>query len=141
SCIVALLLGVSTTFWSQSVIAEVYTPNAFFYFGLLYLGLLLTENWTKKGLFLWGLLYGLGIANSWPLLVLASGAFLFIVWPRRRELFKDGWILLGGFILGVLPYTFLYFRASFEPQVFFLGPLREWKEVWDSFTRKEYAAD
>ena len=59
----ALLYGLSATFWSQSIIAETYTLNTFFFFALVHLalGFLATKN--LRLLYVLAGVFGLSLAN------------------------------------------------------------------------------
>src|SRR5919109_2322646 len=61
----AFALGLSPVFWSQSIIAEVYTLNTFFCLSLLLLALRADPplGWIA-------FLFGLSLANHWPLMML-----------------------------------------------------------------------
>jgi hypothetical protein len=72
----ALALGLSPAFWSQAIIAEVYTLNALFAFGLLWLALRGGPLWVMAFLF------GLSLANHWPLMLLFAPAYAALLWPR-----------------------------------------------------------
>src|SRR5688572_17523629 len=75
-------LGFSPAFWSQSLIAEVYTLNAFFFLLLALLGLRRDAR-----LLPWmALCFGLSLSNHWPLMLLAAPAFAVLLWPMRVEL-------------------------------------------------------
>ena len=76
----ALALGLSPAFWSQSIIAEVYTPNTLFAFTLLWLALREGPLWAMA------LLFGLSLSNHWPLMLLVAPAYAVLLWPRRREI-------------------------------------------------------
>ncbi len=102
----AVSLAISFTFWSQAVIAEVYTPNAAFLAGLIWL--LVRWQRTEKAPYLWafGLLYPLsgGVHAS---TALAAPAFLLLIlssprwlWRGRRQaLIAMGFLLCGALIL------------------------------------------
>ena len=92
-----LLLAFSSVLWSQSVIVEVYSLNAFF----LSLILLLTYRWMCRPnesatLYLVAFLFGLGLTNHQTLLF-ALPALIFAIAFRDLKLFRD--CLVGGFIL------------------------------------------
>ena len=80
----ALILAVSFTFWSQALIAEVYTPGAAFLAAVL-VGLLAWER-TGKGapLFLAGLFGGLGLGAHASVGIFAPAAIIFLALHRSR---------------------------------------------------------
>ena len=83
----SLALGFSLTFWSQSIIAEVYSLNVLLFLLLLWLALVYGDSHARhrqgivNGM---GLLYGLGLCNHWPLMVLSSPVLLVLLWPHRQ---------------------------------------------------------
>ncbi|MBU0676481.1 MAG: DUF2723 domain-containing protein, partial [Verrucomicrobia bacterium] len=84
-----LLLAFSPVLWSQSVIVEVYSLNAFF----LVIILLLTYVWMcrpkdDKVLYITAFVFGLGLTNHQTLLFVAI-ALLAAIWFRDRRLFRD----------------------------------------------------
>ncbi|MBN1268806.1 MAG: DUF2723 domain-containing protein [Kiritimatiellae bacterium] len=98
-----LLLAFSPVLWSQSVIVEVYSLNAFF----LVIILLLTYRWMCRPkddqvLYVTAFVFGLGLTNHQTLLFVAV-ALLAAIWFRDRALFRDClavlFIAVGGFLL------------------------------------------
>ncbi len=112
----ALAFGVSQTFWSQAVIAEVYTLNAFFESLTIYVLLAWREQRTDRYLLLGAFLMGLSLTHHLTsgLLIPAGGIFVFLV--ERRKLFDARLALKGTgvFLLGLLPYAYLPIRASMD---------------------------
>lgn len=89
-----LLLAFSPVLWSQSVIVEVYSLNAFF----LVLILLLTYRWMCRPkddaiLYLTAFIFGLGLTNHQTLLFVILG-LLAAIWFRDRALFRDSLVFL-----------------------------------------------
>ncbi len=117
----ALAFGVGETFWSQAVIAEVYTLNAAF-ISLIFLLLLLWRD-TRKDRYLLAVAFFIGLSLTHHatsgILLPASALFVFAV--DRRKLFEWRLVLKGAglFVLGLVPYLYLPVRASMEP------PMRE----------------
>ena len=78
----AWLFAVSEQFWSQAIITEVYTLNALLFFSTYALALLGVRD-PRRG---WPLLaaavtWGAGLANHWPLMVLATPGLLLALLP------------------------------------------------------------
>ena len=93
----AFALGLSPVFWSQSIIAEVYTLNTFFF---LVLGL--ARAAARPGALPWiALVFGLSLSNHWPLMLLVAPAFAVLLWPLRAELLRRAWLLAGLVLLGL----------------------------------------
>ncbi|WP_166395273.1 glycosyltransferase family 117 protein [Rubrobacter marinus] len=112
----ALALGVSPLFWSQAVIAEVYTLNALFVAVVVAVLLLWRDRREDRYLMLAALLVGLSLTHHLTsgLLIPAGLAFVFVV--DRKKLRRGGLLLrsLGLFLVGLLPYLYLPIRAAME---------------------------
>jgi hypothetical protein len=80
----ALALAISGTFWSQSIIAEVYTLGSVFSAAILLLALMWYAGGSPWLLFTAGLLGGMGIGVHGTVVLLAP-AVLFLVLLRWRE--------------------------------------------------------
>jgi len=132
----ALGLGVAPVFWSQAIIAEVYTLNALFFLVLVFLGL----NAHERGALPWmAFVFGLSLSNHWPLMLLAAPGFAILLWPRLGEIGRRLPLLLPLFLLGLAPYAWMVWRSWQEPPISYLGPLENWREVWYMLSRASYA--
>ena len=142
SFIAALSYGVSEHFWSQSIIAEVYGLNALLCFAVLYFCLRFKnkENGSFFDLAFAALFFGLGLANHWPLVVLAFPGFVMLLLPYWKELLKriPGLLLLSLFSAG-MPYAWMVWRSQQPELTAFYGPISSFKEFWFYFSRKGYA--
>ena len=131
----SLALGLSPAFWSQSVIAEVYTINTFFFLLLIRLGLRRDARLVP-----WmALCFGLSLSNHWPLMLLAGPAFAILLWPLRTEVIRRAGALSWLVILGLLPYAWLIYRSWKALPVSFYGPLETLPEIWFFLSRAGYA--
>jgi hypothetical protein len=131
----ALGLGLTPVFWSQSVIAEVYTLNAFFFVLLLWLGLR-----AGAGTLYWmALVFGLSLSNHWPLMGLVTPAFLILLWPLRAEFVKRLGVLSWLAIVGLAPYAWMIYRSWRALPISFYGPLETLPEIWFFLSRAGYA--
>ncbi len=115
--IAALSLAVSRTFWSQSLIAEVYTLHVLFLCATL-MALLQWEDTRKdRYLLLTAFLAGLAMTNHLTSGLLLPATALFVLLSDRGRL-RD-WRLLARcallFLLGLLPYLYIPIRASMNP--------------------------
>jgi hypothetical protein len=135
--VAALALGLSPVFWSQAVIAEVYTLNTFFLLILVYLGLRVVE---QPRLLPWmALVFGLSLSNHYPLMLLAAPAFAVLLWPLRRELLKRLPLLVWLVVIGLLPYAWLVWRSWARLPISFYGELDTLREIWYFISRAGYA--
>lgn len=111
-----LALAFSATFWSQAVIAEVYTAGSVFTAGVLLLALLWQSQ--KRGIYLLaaGILGGLaiGVHNTNSLFAPAVGLLLLLNW---RDLARAWRPALGGAALGLALFAgaFLVVDAHHTP--------------------------
>lgn len=135
-------LGASAVFWSQSIIAEVYSLNCFLFLVLVYLGLRACppSGQAQSALLApMALVFGLSLSNHWPLMVLAAPAFLVLLWPLRWELLRRAALLLWLVLLGLLPYAWLVYRSWQALPISFYGPLETLSEIWFFLSRAGYA--
>lgn len=112
----ALAFGLTPIFWSQAVIAEVYTMNAAFIASVLYVLLLWRESRRSRHLLLAAFLMGLSLTHHLSSALLIPAALLF-VYLTDRSLLKNGGLWLKGvglFALGLLPYVYLPIRATMD---------------------------
>lgn len=131
----AFALGLAPVFWSQAIIAEVYTLNVLLFLALVFLGLRAGSGVPPAMAFV----FGLSLANHWPLMLLAAPGFAVLLWPRRGELLRRTPLLALLLVLGLLPYAWLVLRSWMQPPISFYGPLQSWQEFWYFVSRAGYA--
>jgi len=133
----SLIFAVSRTFWSQSVIAEVYTLNSFFFALCLYILVLWTErinngDQPNKMLYLLSFIYGLSLANHHTMLLLSPALIFWVLWNKPKILrdFNVILICLGLFFLGLSVYLFMPIRSYADPYI-------DWSDTqnFDSFIK------
>ena len=142
----ALGLGLSPVFWSQAVIAEVYTLNTFFFLVLVYLGLQACPPGSSAGatdsqrrLLPWmALVFGLSLSNHYPLMFLVAPGFLILLWPLGADLLKRMPLFLLLIVLGLLPYAWLVYRSWQGLPISFYGSLETLPEIWFFLSRSGY---
>ncbi len=145
--VAAFGLGVSPVFWSQSIIAEVYTLNTFFFLVLVYLGLQACPPSEQapagpgaRRILPWmAFVFGLSLSNHWPLMLLVAPAFVVLLWPLRDELLKRLGFLSWLLILGLLPYGWMVYRSWVALPISFDGPLETLPEIWFFLSRSGYS--
>lgn len=98
----ALMLGY--TFWSQSIIAEVYTPATAFMTAALLLLLRWDSRRRRRFALLGGLLLGLGIGVHLSLLLIIPAALVFVLLGYRRH----SLYLLAGAGVGAAAFFLLF---------------------------------
>ena len=120
-------LAVSEHFWSQAIIADVYTTNT----AVVFLTLaLVQEAAANRSTRLWigaAAVYSLGLANHYPLLILSSPLFLAYAIGARKDFYRNVPYLLP---IALLPAAVLYgwmvWRSVQPLPVNFLGPIQSW---------------
>ena len=143
----SVALGVSPVFWSQAIIAEVYTLNTFFFLALLFMGLLACSpslrepaHEARSGLLPWmALVFGLSLSNHYPLMLLVAPAFVVLLWPLRRQMLNRFGALSWLVIVGLLPYAWMVRRSWAAIPISFNGPLESIQEILFFLSRAGYA--
>ena len=112
----ALAFGFSEAFWSQAVIAEVYTLNALFVALVLCLLLLWRERRDDRILLAAGFLAGLSLTHHLSSALLVPAGLVFVVLVDRGAFSKGRFLLkgAGAFALGLPPLLYLPVRALME---------------------------
>ena len=112
--IAAMTLGAGARFWSQAIIPEVYALNALLVMATLTAVLRWTRAPWRRRLYWLFFLFGLGLANHWPLYVIHAPVFALLGWRRFGRL-KSPHLWAGGLImlaLGLSPYGYILLRAD-----------------------------
>jgi len=114
AALASLLFAFSITFWSQAVIAEVYTPNI----ALVALTLLAILHWERtrrdRDFFLFALTFGLSLGMHMSDLGFAPAFALFILLTDIKILKRFTWWLAGllGFGIGTAQFLWLPLKAN-----------------------------
>ncbi len=137
----AWLFGASEHFWSQAIIAEVYTLNALLFFAAY--ALLLHGARDPNRAWPWlcaAAAYGLSLANHWPLMGLATPGLMLAALPAWRIAMRR---LPGMFGVALpcaaLPYAWMVWRSQQNPLISFYGPIENWDRFWFYLSRQGYA--
>lgn len=111
------LFAISQTFWSQAVVAEVYTLHAFFIVLVLSVLLLWRDTKRDRYLLLWAFLVGLAMTNHMTsgLLLLTGLLFVRLAEPGKLSNLKLWAKGVGMFLLGLTPYLYLPIRSLVDP--------------------------
>ena len=110
-----VLLAFSFPFWSNSLIAEVYTLHAFFTVLIIYLLLLWNAENDSRFLFLAALCFGLSAGNHGTVaFYLPAILILFFVWEKNKRI-KNLSLTALFFLLGFSVYLYLPIRSMAEP--------------------------
>ena len=113
----ALAFAVGDTFWSQAIIAEVYTLNVLFISSVLLLLVLWRDSRRERYLLGACLLMGLSLTHHLTSGLLLPGAAIFVFAVDKRTFIRWRTVLKGAglFLIGLLPYLYLPIRASMNP--------------------------
>ena len=115
----ALALGASRVFWSQAVIAEVYTLAALFAIGLLALGVRFEKSRDPRWILALALAAGLSLANHPTTALELPVLALWLLARGGRRVLAPRRIAAGAalFALGLSVYLYLPLRARSDPPV------------------------
>lgn len=137
----SLVFGFSQMYWSQAIVAEVYTLNVLLTLLLLSSALNYVEKNDKESIrtIKWmGLFYGLGLSNHWPLIILSTPMLLSILWPERKRLTGQIIYAIPFLLSGLLPYLWMVYRSQMDPEISFYGPVQSWADFWFIISRAGY---
>ena len=147
SALVSLVFALSATFWSQAIITEVYSLNAFLNLGLLLFALRIHmkfgapgngEDSIKSDFLLFSMLLGLALCNHWPLTVLAAPAYLLLVARAFFNLRNKLVAVLPALIVVVIFYLWLYANNQSSPFINFNGKFADFREFVAYVLRSHY---
>ncbi|MEW6536559.1 MAG: DUF2723 domain-containing protein [Candidatus Auribacterota bacterium] len=136
---ISLIFGVTLTFWSQSVIAEVYTLNILFLGGVLYF--FLRWNATRKEVFFYAgcVVYGLSFSHH-PLMITVLPALVYLVLVSDRSiLLKPGTVFVTALsiLCGLLPYAYLPWRY-YASAPYLETAVTDFYSFWNCITGKGF---
>ena len=135
----ALAFGASPLFWSQAVIAEVYTLQVLF-LALAFSVLLAWRETRRDGyLLLAAVVLGFSMTHHLTsgLLLPAAAAFVLLVEPRKVLDWRIVLEGIGVFLISLLPYAYLPIRARMDPVMNVEDP-SNWERFKDLVTGGEF---
>ena len=112
--IASLVFGLTVTFWSQAVIAEVYTLNALFVALVVFFFIRWHFHGRKRDFFAACAIYAISFGNHLTMIT-ALPAIIFMVWTTNRRVFIEPRTILGVLALialGAAQYLYLFWRYS-----------------------------
>ena len=137
----ALLYTVSEAFWSQAIIAEVYTLNALLFFLLLALTLDYISRQSRRTVWLIAVVAGLGLANHYPLFILAATAVaVYLFWHLPDKLRSSGSGIAITFVTAAVFYLWMIARSydTTMPAHFYGIPLDTAEQFFYYLLRRGY---
>jgi hypothetical protein len=125
----ALAFGLSEAFWSQAVIAEVYTFEALLVALVTLFALLWRDRRDDRYLLLTALLVGLSLTHHLTSVLLVPAVLAFVFLTDRRVFSRTGLMLksLGLLLLGLLPLLYLPIRALMHAPLNEADPSTPWR--------------
>ncbi|MBU4286041.1 MAG: DUF2723 domain-containing protein, partial [Verrucomicrobia bacterium] len=135
----ALTFAFSRVFWSQAVIAEVYTLNALLFGGLIYCAMRWRNNGRTGWLYALALNAGLGLTNHPIFALIAPVPCIWAMTVRWRMLLQTRTILvcLTLFIAALSIYAYIPWRARANPPVNWGNPTT-WRDTAQHALRRAY---
>ena len=137
----ALAYAVSKSFWSQAVVAEVYTLNSFLFFTLLILCVACQRDDAvarrRRTWLMMGVIVGLGLAAHYPLFGLATVGLLPLV-PFWRYPLNALIGMITAVLIAVFFYGWLLLRSQANPEYNFYGPISDYSDFLFYFLRQGY---
>jgi hypothetical protein len=124
-----LAFGLSGTFWSQAVIAEVYTFEALLVALVILFLLVWRDRRDGRYLLLCAFLVGLSLTHHLTSVLLVPAALAFVFLIDRRVFSRTGLVLkvVGLFLLGLLPLLYLPIRALMHAPLNEADPSTPWR--------------
>lgn len=134
-----LSLAFSREFWEQSVIAEVYTLNAFFFAWCILIILAWRESRRDRLLRWFALVYGLSLTNHSTMAMVGPvfGLYVLAIEPRIWRRFGLLASMAGLAALGFSVNLYLPIRSAANPPMDWGNP-ETLQGFWDVITRKQY---
>ena len=135
----SLAFAVGNVFWSQAVIAEVYTLNALFVVAIVLVLLLWRDARRDRYLLVTAFLIGLSLTTHATSGLLLPTAALFVLVVDHRKLLDWRLVLRGAglFVLGLTPYLYLPVRVLTGPPVYEADP-SSFAEFWELVAGREF---
>jgi hypothetical protein len=152
--IAALALAFSRVFWSQAVVAEVYTLHNMLLAAVLFLLVMGVSNrwlqagteeqtqrepisadavhrlkWKLSPLYLLALLLGLGLANHLTTVLLLPAVLITLLLARPRLNLREWLVIVGLFLLGVVLYGYIYVRWPMLHDGVWMSPGAFWRYI------------
>ncbi len=139
----ALILMVNPTFWSWSLVAEVFPLNNLLASILIYLLVAWHEQPQRFNLLVAAFfLTGLALTNHQTIVLLAP-AFCFVLWQRRAALPGRLYLVpvcIAAFFIGLLPYGYLPWASAHHPPYNWGGGVFSFGDLINFITRRIYGS-
>lgn len=143
--VASLAWAFSATFWSQSIIIEVYTLAALMFVVCWWLLLKYVATGSERFWFAACFAYGLSLSNHWPLMILSTAGLMALTSPAMPGLLSSlksarfTGLTIGCVIAGLLPYTSLVLNR--DPAIAVYGGIDSLGELMRYVARSAYDDD
>ena len=111
----ALCLAFTGTLWEEATFSEMNGLHLLLVALLLHRALVWRDERRDRDLLIGALLGGLCVSNHGLAITVVPLVVVFVLVDARREIAEYPWILVqaaGAFVIGLLPYLYIPFRAS-----------------------------
>ena len=140
SLVTVSTLGFTYLFWLYAIVPEVFALHTFFVVTLTYLLFLWSGTRNQRYLFLFVFVFGLSLTHH-HIILLMIPAFGYWLYRHKKLLPRFSFIsiskLIGLFIFGLIPYTYVYFAALSQPPINWENPVTL-QQFFRLVTRAEY---
>jgi len=149
SALGSIMFSVTATFWSQSIITEVYSLNVLLNLCLFLFALKITLNFDQgpkeqqaapRDFILFSITLGLALSNHWPLTILALPGYLLLIARPFFGLRHKLVVVLPAAGIVIISYLYLYFNNQSSPFINFSGKFSDIGELLDFVMRRHYAS-
>lgn len=137
----SFLLCVSWAFWSQAIVLEIYTLNTFLGVLLLWTALKYATSADSRWLAVSALVFGMGVSNHWPLIILSAIATT-PIYLQGLRFFKDlaqpkilGLCVLA-LCVGLTPYLLMLTKQ--DTFMTMIGPVNNLSDLFLYVSRSTY---
>jgi len=137
------LFALSPLVWQYAITAEVFALNNLFTATLLYLVVRFSHSRSMPIAYMGALVCGLALSNQHSIVLYEIPLILWMLYLLRKSLLSShGWVillhLLGFFLLGLTPYSYLPIAASWAPKPGSWGSVDNFAGFLHHLLRRDY---
>jgi hypothetical protein len=139
----ALCLAFTGTLWEEATFSEMNSLHVLLVAALLHRALVWRDERRDRDLLIGALLAGLCVSNHGLAITVVPVVILFILVDARHEIAEYPLVLVqagGAFIVGLLPYLYIPFRAMAGPSDIY-GPLLTWNGFFNLVSGAQFRGD
>ncbi len=139
----ALCLAFTGTLWEEATFSEMNSLHVLLVALLIHRALVWRDERRDRDLLIGALLAGLCVSNHGLAITVVPIVMLFVLVDARREIASYPLVLVqagGAFIVGLLPYLYIPFRAMVGPSAIY-GPLTTWNGFFNLVSGAQFRGD